>query len=368
MTSRTQVLCFGLMRGARFALFCWALGLCFAVLLVPARAARAQMSTNTTEQYKQAIEQALLEFRHKNWPESRVLFRRAHALSPSARTLRGMGVVSYEMRDYVQAVSDLDAALSDARQPLNPEQRSEAETLLSRARTFVGVYSVTLEPETAVLLVDGSRAQRATDGTLLLPFGEHTLSASAEGYETGRTQLTVQGGERGELKLALVPVLAGVPAAPLSEVAPVATTAGQPNQSVALDTRDSTGQPARKLRYTWVALGASALFGGASAAFWFLGDNKVDDLAARCETAAQKGSPCTRGKTDTDEIKRYELLTNVSLGLTGAALIATGVLAYIEWPTRDRATDEKRASQKRARKTRVALGVGPSSLSVHGAF
>ena len=44
-------------------------------------------------QYKQLIQQALGEFRRQNWPEARVLFRRAHALSPNARTLRGMGVV-----------------------------------------------------------------------------------------------------------------------------------------------------------------------------------------------------------------------------------------------------------------------------------
>lgn len=349
MTSRTQVLFFRLGCEARRVLVCVGLGLCFAAYLAPVPGARAQAVSANSDAYKQLIEQALSEFRHKNWPEARVLFRRAHELSPSARTLRGMGVVSYEMRDYVQAVRDLDAALSDSRQPLNQEQRSEAETLLSRARTFVGVYNVSVDPGDAVLLLDRNPAEREADGTLLLSFGEHVISASREGYENARAQITVQGGERGEVKLALVPVSEAPVAAPLVDAAPELT----PPPSASRD-MDTTEAPQRKLRYTWVALGASAVFGGASAAFWFLGDSKLDKLAKRCDEDAQRGSPCVKGKVSTDAIERYELLTNVSLGLTGASLIATGVLAYIEWP--------------RSRERPVALGVGPTSLSVRGAF
>ena len=356
MTSRTKVLFVRLLRGARSALVCGGLGLCFATWLLPIHVASAQNTSaqnagSSSDAYKQLIEQALSEFRHKNWPEARVLFRRAHDLCPSARTLRGMGVVSYEMRDYVQAVRDLDAALKDARQPLNAEQRSEAETLLSRARTFVGVYKVTVEPEGAALSVDGSKAQQDGEGALLLPFGEHTLTANAEGYETGRTQVTVQGGEHGEVKLALVPIHANAPLSAVSEDAP-------PRLEVASDAprelQTTQTEPRGKLRYTWVALGAGAVFGGSAALFWFLGESKIDKIEERCADRARAGTPCKPSNTDTGTIDRYQLLTNVSLGLTGAAVIATGVLAFIEWP--------------RAREQRVAVGVGPSSLSVRGAF
>ena len=99
--------------------------------------------------YKELIEQALTEFKLKNWPEARVLFRRAHELNPNARTLRGLGVVSFEMRDYQQAVRQLSLALVDTRQPLTDVQRSECEGLLGRARTFVGSYSLRVTPATA---------------------------------------------------------------------------------------------------------------------------------------------------------------------------------------------------------------------------
>ncbi len=353
MTSKAQVLSVCRSRVTWRALLCWTLGLCLALCLTPTGSAWAQATVSKTEQYKQLIEQALSEFRHKNWPEARVLFRRAHELSPSARTLRGMGVVSYEMRDYVQAMRDLDAAIDDPRQPLNPEQRSEVDTLLSRARTFVGVYTVTTEPGTAELSLDGDQVQLEADGRLLLPFGEHSLIASADGYEMASTHLTVHGGERGELKLQLVPltpVIAESAEPPLVQVKDFDLD----DESSAANRLQTAPQSERRLRYTWLALGASAAFGGAAAVLWLLGADEVDKLTERCDDAAQKGSPCRPSETDMSEIERYELLTSVSLGLAGASLLATGVLAFVEWP---------RASDKH-----VAVGLGPSSLFVRGAF
>jgi len=326
---------------------------CVALFLASPRLTFAQggpSSGTSPEGYKLLIEQALLEFRHKNWPEARILFRRAHELSPSARTFRGLGVVSYEMRDYVQAVRDLGAALTDGRQPLSAEQRSEAETLLSRARTFVAVYTLVVEPATAPVTVDGAALLRETDGTILLSFGEHTLSASLEGYETARAQVSVQGGERGEVTLNLVPQFVDMKAV---------ATESQPEEPPSERALSAAEPPSEQemrggLRYTWVALASGAAFGGAAAAFWFIGEKKLDDLDAKCATAADSGRACSAANTDTDEVQRFELFTNISLGAAAAAVLATGIVAYFEWP--------------RSSEHRVSVGLGPTSLSVRGAF
>lgn len=348
MTSSAHV------RRARRALELLLVLACFALCLSGPRVAHAQSGASTSgagsDNYKTLIEQALLEFRHKNWPEARILFKRAHEISPSARTLRGMGVVSYEMRDYVQAVRDLSAALSDARQPLSNDQRTEAETLLSRARTFVAVYSVRVDPETATLALDGSPLLRESDGSVILSFGEHTLTGSLDGYEPARTQVSVQGGERGEVTLTLVPQFVE------PKAVAAAAEPSEPSETQPTTTNVPVVEPEPRggLRYTWVALGSGVVFGGASAAFWFLGQQKLDDLDAKCVKAADQGSPCTEQNTDTKDIETFELMTNISLGLTGAAVVATGILAIVEWPS--------------SGERRVALGVGPTSLSVRGAF
>lgn len=344
---------------ARGGMFASALLIC--VLAFAARSPVVHADPSSTaegSEYRELIEQALSEFKHKNWPEARVLFRRAHELSPSARTLRGMGVVSYEMRDYVHAVLELAAALGDTRQALTDAQRKECETLLGRSRTFVGAFVLKLEPSTADVTLDGTPPARDGEGRILVSFGEHTLRAVAPGFQDATSKLAVQGGEQGELRIVLYRPQAVASAAPASSVEKTV-------QSEA-PTPSGTSEPAERthargfighgLRYSWVALGAGALLGGAAAASWFVGQGKVDDLDAGCARMASAGVACRRGEVDTGGIKRYERATTALLGLTGAAVVAAGVLFTLEWPT------ERRREQK------LALDVAPQRISVRGTF
>ncbi|MDB4977759.1 MAG: hypothetical protein JWN48_6100 [Myxococcaceae bacterium] len=327
---------------------------------------RADSETQTPE-YRELIEQALSEFKHKNWPESRVLFRRAHEISPNARTQRGIGMVSYEMRDYVNAVLSLSAALADSRQPLTDTQRKECEALLSRSRTFVGAYTLKLEPPQADVSLDGAALARDAEGHVLVPFGEHTLRAVAPGYQDSNSKLSVQGGETGELRIVLYRPQA-VSAAPASSVEKSVTEVPSATQTAALS---EPGLPrshsdrfvGHGIRYSWITLGATAAFGAAAAAVWFTGQGKVDDLDSACARQARAGAPCQRGQVDTAGVKRHEHATTALLGLTGAALITTAVLMSLEWPTEKRAG---RAAAKTPRK--LALELAPQRLFVRGSF
>jgi hypothetical protein len=327
---------------------------CTAVLgLGPARAS-AQAGRDEGA-YKELVEQALSEFKHKNWPEARVLFMRAHELNPNARTLRGMGVVSYEMRDYLNAAVNLRAALEDRRQPLTDAQRKECEGLLTRARTYVGVFTLKLDPLDAHVLLDGAEITRDDEGHVLLPFGEHTISARAPGRLEASTRLTVQGSERGEITLTLpsdapTPALA-VAAAPAPAAVAAAQESAAPRPAPAAAPRDD-GFVGHGLKYTWVALGASALFGGGAVALWYVGDDKLAKLDEQCRVRADGSNPCTKSNTDTSEIKLYQTLTNVSIGVSAAALATAGILMGLEWP----------------RERRLAFGIGDKSVSLRGAF
>lgn len=342
-------------RALRFLVFCF-----FVLLSMPhvagAQAVEARASSKDEGAYKELIEQALTEFKLKNWPEARVLFRRAHELNPNARTLRGLGVVSFEMRDYQQAVQHLSYALVDTRQPLTDAQRAECEGLVSRARTFVGTYALHLTPVTAQATLDGAALVRDRDGMILVPFGEHTLRATAEQFQEGTMRLQVQGGERSELNLALAAI--GEAPAPVAVVVGNPTSAPEAPAPVPLPAPTSaSAEPERSwrgggLRYTYVAAGVGAAFGGAAVAFWFLGQGKFDDLSARCDKRAAAGDPCERGKTDTDSLKTYENLTNTFLGLAAVGAVATGVLLALEWP----------------REKNLAVNVGLQSVSLRGSF
>jgi hypothetical protein len=306
--------------------------------------ARAQEDAGSSE-YRALIDQALSEFGHKNWPEARVLFKRAHELNPNARTLRGMGMVSYEMRDYVNAVLQLSAALEEKRQSLTEAQRKEVEQLLARSRTFVGAYALTVQPEQATVKLDGAAPVRDGAGRMLVPFGEHTLHASAPDYLDENTKLTVQGGEQSELHVVLrkPPVAAAATRSP----EPPANPFGKSDSPQPVYTK--TGG----LKYSWIALGATAALGAAAVGTWFAGEGKLNDLDDQCAVRASGAMPCVRGGVDTASVKTLERTTNALIGLTGAALVATVVLASFEWP--------------RERRT-IALNVGPDRLSLHGSF
>ncbi len=165
--------------------------------------------------YRNLIAEALREYRIGNWEEARSLFMQAHRLTPSARTLRGLGMASFEARRYPEALLALQGALRDARKPLTREQRADVEKLVERAKRLVASYELRLQPPSAVITVDGCEAV-VDQGRLLLSPGRHEIVAKADGYETAIRQMSVDGGSSGTFELTLRPLpdADGKPAAP----------------------------------------------------------------------------------------------------------------------------------------------------------
>ena len=203
--------------------------------------------------YKTAIETAVLEFEHGNWPEARVLFEQAHALRPSARTLRGMGMVSFELKQYVRAEQELQAALVDMRAPLSEAQRHEVLGLLLRLEQFIGKLKVNVAPEAAHarILLDGSPIA----AELKLEVGPHELSVQAPGYRSIARTVSIEGGKNMRLELTLT-------ALDLSARSPQPSAAGTDSAVVV-----AADKPAPLLErwWFWAAVGA-VVVGGTVAA------------------------------------------------------------------------------------------------------
>jgi tetratricopeptide (TPR) repeat protein len=161
-----------------------------------------------TDEYGESIAKALQEFELGHWTEAKVFFLRAHAIRPSARTLRGLGLACYESRNYVEAIDYLTQAIGSAVQPLTPGMRNAAASLIAEARQFVMLAHIELEPAAAELRVDGRLTVLAPDGSTLLDPGEHELSASAPGYARLRRRVNTEGGSETQLHLILQPLAA----------------------------------------------------------------------------------------------------------------------------------------------------------------
>ncbi len=311
------------------------MALAYLTLSAPSRVSAEE----TAGEYGKAIQLAVVEFDSGNWREARILFRRAHEIEPNARTWRGLGITAFELRSYVEAIAELEAALADPRKPLTEQQRKEVQALLVRAREFVSVYRVTVTPENAQVLVDGKPAT-LQEGRLFLDPGQHSVVVRAAGYEERRADLKVDGGEQDQLSIELAVAESVAPEAAQSRQPATDTTAGV---SVA---------PRRKLLWTWVLGGAALAVGGTAVGLSLAAKSNSDDFQDACQGATYPAR-CHGLKRQGE---RQELLGWVGYGLSGA--LASGAITAFFLEGRP----EKRAS------TRTSWRVGPSSIAVRGTF
>jgi tetratricopeptide (TPR) repeat protein len=198
-----------------------------ALVLVTLGSSSARAQRSDAQGYERLIHDALSEFDRGNYAEAHTVFEQAHALQPSARTLRGLGMTSFELRHYTQAQEELSAALAEKRKPLNRAQRDEVAALLERMQRYVGTIEVAVTPSDATLFVDGSNT---SERRLRLDLGEYHLRAHADGYRDAELRLAVEGGEIRRLTIELRPIeldprnveLAASPATAPSTAAPAA--------------------------------------------------------------------------------------------------------------------------------------------------
>jgi hypothetical protein len=167
---------------------------------VPAQAEAAEPDPDDRQvlRYQALIEEAVSEFAAGHFLEARALFRAAHNVMPNARTLRGIGVTSFELRAYDDAYRYLTLAMAETERPLTEAQNAEAQTLIERAARFVAIYETSALPEGTRVLIDGAPASPMSNGKIVLALGRHDLEIRLDD-RVGRASITVAGGESGAL-------------------------------------------------------------------------------------------------------------------------------------------------------------------------
>src|ERR1700742_2147963 len=104
----------------------------YALVSAPLHAQPENQPTQATPSaYDALIEQALASYDAGRFAEARTSFRRAHELNPTARTLRTIGMCSFNLGDYVEAVLSLETSLTDQRKPLTEDLRRHVTELIA---------------------------------------------------------------------------------------------------------------------------------------------------------------------------------------------------------------------------------------------
>lgn len=307
----------------------------------PVHAQRAaQGSDKESAEYRQLVQQALDEFSRGNWDEAAGLFAQAHKISPSARTLRGMGLAAFEGRRYVDALQNLRAALDSTVNPLTAQQRSEVTETLSRAEHYVATLELSCDPSDAEVRVNGNVVPEQ-DGkrSLMVDPGEVEVRATAPGYEPEVQQVRLVSGARQQVALRLTP-------------AQVASAANNPLVGGGPEPKPVDRHPGPPFKLLgWLGVGLAGAGAATAIISWRVREDAADFYNQnKCGSDTKKGEQGCR-----DAENRVDTSDTVMLigGIGAGVFLAAGVTFLVLDATRD---ESGTAAQ--------ACGAGPGDLGV----
>jgi hypothetical protein len=159
--------------------------------------------TEAQAEYDRAIDMGIVEHNAGRFAEARTQYMRAHELQPSARTLRALGMVEFELRNYGESVNYLEQALASPEKALDADLRKQTEELLSRARAYVGEVHVAVDPDTAMVMVDGVTVASGPEASFTLVVGDHELEFRAHGRLPEKRAIRIRGGDQTSLRVVL---------------------------------------------------------------------------------------------------------------------------------------------------------------------
>ena len=310
-----------------------------------ARPAAAQNAKSDAEPagYGELINQALEERNAGRFEEAQVLFARAHALYPNARTLRALGMVEFELRHYRASVQSLEQSLASQVRPLDAALRTSVLELIARAQVYLGKLALRVEPSDATVEIDGAEVALDPAQPVSVDFGEHTLAISAPGYVSDSRTLNVRAGETKTLRVSLVAETSAA-AAP-ARVPAIATN--EPGAPPPAATNDS-GPGAMP----WVLVGVGGAMIASGGVLVLLALNDIHDVEhPEPETAWSRNA----GKYDAAPVK-----SGIGFALLGVG--AVGVTAGLIWGLGSASRAEH------ARAGRVQLALGPTNALLRGVF
>jgi hypothetical protein len=281
----------------------------------------------------QQLQAAIHAYEAGQLDDARALFEQLHAQSPTARTLRGLGVIAFRQGRFVEAISLLEASLSSPLKPLTPELKRAVELVLADARRQVGRVDLVGCAPQARVQIDGAEGTRDAQGRFLIRPGAHMLLITRAGYLERRHEIAIQAG--GELSLdatqtplqeielpAIPPAVA--PSPPLPAGARVASPRERASDAVPWPRR----RRLRRASYVLLGIGAAGLITslGATAA----GIKRMRGIEAGCR--ALPDQQCTLEEAQAKHrAEKLDLLSALSIGgvALGGASATAGLVLWL---------------------------------------
>lgn len=192
-------------------------------LAIPA-AARAQRGADRTAE--SAYERGLASLRANRFGDAVLAFEDSYRAAPVPAVLYNLGLAYRGAGRHRAAVDAFTRYLRDEGAAVPPARRAAVERAMRELRAFVGSIDCRVEPEGALVTVDGTPS--ACPGAIAVDPGEHQVEARASGHATERRTLRIDAGARADFDVRLTPLPPPAPAVvpviePTPTPAPTAT-------------------------------------------------------------------------------------------------------------------------------------------------
>jgi hypothetical protein len=138
--------------------------------------------------------------------EALEMFRRAHALEPTPRTLGQMGLVETSLQHWIDADTHLRASLETPDDPWVKKTRSLLDKALEVAGQHIGELAITGPEGTKVFIAGGSANTLPLTAPVRLPEGDARISAIAPGFKQLIQTVRIEGRSHASLELKLQPI------------------------------------------------------------------------------------------------------------------------------------------------------------------
>jgi PEGA domain-containing protein len=298
--------------------------LSFVVLLVPA------MALGADDRAAEALIARGLELRREDKPaEALEMFRRAHALAPSGRTLGQMGLAETAVDQWTEAEGHLTGSLAKADDGWVRKNHALLDQALTMARGHIGELAFTGPAGAAVTVAGRNIGNLPSLAPVRLGEGTVLVTASAPGFKQFIASVTVLAGKQVPVAITLDPI----------DVRAVA----DPEAAQALT---SPAMVELRPHYSWRAWAGGALVGaGVGILAWGIAWVALDGRGAGGTCAASITAPC-------EPVYNTRTPGWILTGAGAAIALGGGALLYT---ARSSGGD-------------VTLGFGPTSFRLGGRF
>ena len=318
--------------------FARALAMTSALSLIPA-AAHAQPtekpaatgSPAATAQAREHFQRGVKLYEEDDFRTALIEFKRAYELAPNSTILFNIGNSYYQLREYAEALKNLEQYVREVGAAIPKESRAQADREIEELRGRVAHVTFTSNVPGAELTMDDAKV-----GALPLPqnqiisSGRHRLSLSKPGYRTVTKDVDIAGGDTLSIPFEMKAEELTVMGSP-----PVIEKSGGHAGSIA----------AFSIGVVGLAVGTVAGIAALS--------NK-SDLDDACVDKV-----CPRSAQDNvDSFSRNGIVSTIGFAVGGAGLVLGGILYYAE-------SSRKREDRTMRSRQPFVLRAGGAGLMTH---